>query len=145
MAACGLNPGRRNSGADALTTLSNEHAVVSLVKFAADMMEILRNINKEYFQQIKLRIGIAHGALTAGVIGCKKPLYDIWGDPVNMASRMDSTGVPGKIQVPKATADILMQYSIMCQYRDNINVKGIEHPVPTYFVSLDKENQLIIV
>lgn len=62
-----------------------------------------------------------------------------------MASRMDSTGVPGGIQVPKATADVLMQYSIMCQYRDDMHVKGIQHPVPTYFVSLDKSNRLIVV
>lgn len=47
----------------------------------------------------RLRIGISHGEVTAGVVGAQKPLYDIWGDAVNMASRMDTTGVPGKIQV----------------------------------------------
>lgn len=46
-----------------------------------------------------MRIGISHGEVTAGVVGAQKPLYDIWGDAVNMASRMDTTGVPGKIQV----------------------------------------------
>lgn len=79
------------------------------------------------------------------MIGCKKPLYDIWGDPVNLASRMDSTGVPGKIQVPLETAQVLMQHGIICQYRDDMNIKGIEHPVPTYFVSLDSNNRLIFV
>lgn len=56
MAACGLDPGRRDSFPGA-PVRSNEHVVVSLVKFAADMMEALQQINKEYFQQIKLRIG----------------------------------------------------------------------------------------
>lgn len=79
------------------------------------------------------------------MIGSKKPLYDIWGDPVNMASRMDSTGVPGKIQVPKETAEVLMQYGIICQYRDDMSIKGIEHPVPTYCVSLDTRNKLIFI
>lgn len=51
----------------------------------------------KYF--FRLRIGISHGEVTAGVVGAQKPLYDIWGDAVNMASRMDTTGVPGKIQV----------------------------------------------
>lgn len=51
--------------------------------------------------------GISHGPITAGVIGSQKPLYDIWGDAVNMASRMDSTGAAGKIQV------ILLVYQIV--------------------------------
>lgn len=51
------------------------------------------------FFLIRLRIGISHGEVTAGVVGAQKPLYDIWGDAVNMASRMDTTGVSGKIQV----------------------------------------------
>lgn len=56
MAACGLDPGRRDSYPGA-PVRSNEHVVVSLVKFAADMMEALQKINKEHFQPIKLRIG----------------------------------------------------------------------------------------
>jgi class 3 adenylate cyclase len=48
---------------------------------------------------IRLRIGVSHGEVTAGVVGAQKPLYDIWGDAVNMASRMDTTGEPGQIQV----------------------------------------------
>lgn len=56
MAACGLDPGRRDSLHNAPVT-SNEHVVVSLVKFAADMMDALQKINEENFQQIKLRIG----------------------------------------------------------------------------------------
>ena len=48
--------------------------------------------------------GISHGSLVGGVIGAKKPVFDIWGDTVNLASRMDSTGEIGKLQIPKETA-----------------------------------------
>ena len=58
------------------------------------------NFNKNMLNfQLVLRIGFNHGEVTAGVIGSTKRLYDIWGDTVNIASRMDSTGVPGRIQV----------------------------------------------
>lgn len=48
--------------------------------------------------------GISSGALVGGVIGARKPVYDIWGNTVNEASRMDSTGTMGRIQIPKDTA-----------------------------------------
>jgi hypothetical protein len=48
---------------------------------------------------IQIFPGISHGKVMAGVVGSSKPLYDVWGNAVNMASRMDSTGIPGKIQV----------------------------------------------
>lgn len=51
-------------------------------------------------------IGISSGALVGGVIGARKPVFDIWGNTVNEASRMDSTGAMGRIQVPKETAKV---------------------------------------
>jgi adenylate cyclase len=48
---------------------------------------------------VRIRIGIASGPVVAGVIGTHKFFYDVWGDAVNVASRMESTGVPGKVQV----------------------------------------------
>lgn len=50
--------------------------------------------------------GISCGALVGGVIGARKPVYDIWGNTVNEASRMDSTGTMGRIQVPESTAKV---------------------------------------
>lgn len=80
---------------------------------------------------------MAHGSVVAGVIGAKKPQYDIWGKTVNLASRMDSTGVSGKIQVPEETFLILKERGFAFEYRGEIYVKGIseqEGKIRTYFL-----------
>lgn len=69
--------------------------------------------------------GIAHGPVVAGVIGATKPQYDIWGSTVNLASRMDSTGVSGYIQVPEATKKILTEWGFVLELRGEIFVKGV--------------------
>ena len=81
--------------------------------------------------------GISHGSVVAGVIGAKKPQYDIWGKTVNLASRMDSTGVSGRIQVPEETYLILKDQGFAFDYRGEIYVKGIseqEGKIKTYFL-----------
>lgn len=82
----------------------SKNVVLILVEFAIELMRELRNFCEEDDKfknrpHLQLRVGISHGKVMAGVIGASKPLYDIWGNSVNMASRMDSTGIPGKIQV----------------------------------------------
>nr|CAI5842103.1 unnamed protein product [Callosobruchus analis] len=72
-----------------------------------------------------------------------KPLYDIWGDAVNMASRMDSTGLVGHIQVMEKTAELIKRSGIECVYRDEIVVKGVSGKVRTYFVKLDETHSLV--
>lgn len=71
------------------------------------------------------KTGIAHGPVVAGVIGATKPQYDIWGSTVNLASRMDSTGVSGRIQVPEATKKILTEWGFVLELRGEIFVKGV--------------------
>lgn len=73
--------------------------MVILVEFAIALMSILDSINRESFQRFRLGIGLNHGPVIAGVIGAQKPQYDIWSNTVNVASRMDSCGVMGRLQV----------------------------------------------
>lgn len=89
--------------------------------------------------------GICHGSILAGVVGSKKPLYDIWGDPVNMASRMDSTGIANCIQVLEETSLIINELGYVCEYRGEIFVKGKMGLTKTYFVKLDDEFNLMKV
>ncbi len=78
-----------------------------------------------YSSAFALGTGIAHGPVVAGVIGATKPQYDIWGSTVNLASRMDSTGVSGRIQVPEATRKILAEWGFVLELRGEIFVKGV--------------------
>jgi adenylate cyclase len=72
---------------------------------------------------LKLRIGINSGPVVAGVIGTKRFLYDLWGDAVNIASRMEANGAPGEIQITRATYELLKDQFI-CERRGPIQVKG---------------------
>lgn len=73
---------------------------------------------------LQLRIGIHSGAVVAGVIGRRKLSYDLWGDTVNLASRMESHGAPGAIQVTAATRELLGE-SFAVEERGEVDVKGI--------------------
>ncbi|XP_061549482.1 adenylate cyclase type 8 isoform X1 [Phycodurus eques] len=110
----------------------------ALADFAIALNESIQEINKHSFNNFELRIGMAQGSVVAGVIGAKKPQYDIWGKTVNLASRMDSTGVSGKIQVPEETCVILKERGFAFEYRGEIYVKGIseqEGKIRTHFLS----------
>uniref|UniRef100_A0AAY4AE98 Adenylate cyclase type 8 n=1 Tax=Denticeps clupeoides TaxID=299321 RepID=A0AAY4AE98_9TELE len=109
----------------------------ALADFAIALNESIQEINKHSFNNFELRIGMAHGSVVAGVIGAKKPQYDIWGKTVNLASRMDSTGVSGRIQLPEDTYAILNERGFAFQYRGEIYVKGIseqEGKIRTHFL-----------
>lgn len=118
MAASGLNEQSRAQN-------KHEHAhLVALMDFSNEMLNVVRRFNESIFNfEFVLNVGFNYGDVTAGVIGTTKLLYDIWGDTVNIASRMYSTGVPNRIQVPETTANLLGDV-FQFEYRGDIFVKG---------------------
>ena len=78
-----------------------------------------------------VRIGIASGPVVAGVVGTRKFFYDVWGDTVNTASRMESTGEPGKIQMTARTHALLV-HGFVLEERGVVEVKG-KGPMRTWF------------
>ncbi|KAG9333832.1 hypothetical protein JZ751_010049, partial [Albula glossodonta] len=104
----------------------------TVADFAIEMFDVLDEINYQSYNDFVLRVGINVGPVVAGVIGARRPQYDIWGNTVNVASRMDSTGIPGKIQV---TEDVYRKlssdYDLVC--RGKVSVKG-KGEMLTYFL-----------
>ena len=164
MAASGLISGRKNSqdleGDTSTEPFSKAQNARILVRFSAAMMRSIADVDYTKFQlssppDFKLRTGISTGKVIAGVVGAQKPLYDIWGNTVNVASRMDYTGERGKIHLPEQTAFELMNKdsggaalepgdaafldkTVRCQYRGEIDVKG-KGIMKTYFVELTED------
>ncbi|XP_070822266.1 adenylate cyclase type 3 isoform X2 [Chaetodon trifascialis] len=117
--------------------------LADLADFALAMKVTLMNINYQSFNNFMLRIGLNKGGVLAGVIGARKPHYDIWGNTVNVASRMESTGVMGNIQVVEDCYNILKEYGFRFVRRGPIFVKG-KGELLTYFLKgRDKQGSFI--
>lgn len=116
--------------------LPKKGAVEAMADFALDMQKVLKQFNKENNQTFDIRVGIHTGSVVAGVIGTKKFAYDVWGDTVNTASRMESHGVSGQIQVSEPTYNYL-KYKYIFQKRGSINVKG-KGAMKTYLLQENK-------
>ncbi|MEG4066768.1 adenylate/guanylate cyclase domain-containing protein [Microcoleus sp. Pol11C2] len=95
----------------------------AIAEMAIDMQQAIIDFSNTHSQAFSIRIGINTGPVVAGVIGIKKFIYDLWGDTVNTASRMESHGKPGSIQATFATYDIL-QDKYVFESRGAIEVKG---------------------
>jgi len=95
----------------------------ALALMALDMLEAMRSNGAVGYLGLELRVGINSGPVVAGVIGRKRFLYDLWGDAVNTASRMESHGTPGRIQITRATYELL-KHDFECEPRGIVAVKG---------------------
>ncbi|MGK7919654.1 MAG: adenylate/guanylate cyclase domain-containing protein [Trichodesmium sp.] len=105
-----------------LPAARNDHAE-AIAEMALDMQKEIRRFFNDRGEPFQIRIGINTGPVVAGVIGIKKFIYDLWGDTVNVASRMESRGIPGKIQVTEATYQLLKDKYLL-EPRGSIPVKG---------------------
>ena len=122
--------------ASGVPTQRDDHAS-ALAHMALDMLEFSNNLPSQNGESINFRIGMNSGSLVAGVIGKKKFHYDVWGDTVNTASRMESHGVPGKIQVTKDSYDLLKNEFVF-ESRGKMDVKG-KGEMETWFLVGRKE------
>jgi adenylate cyclase len=95
----------------------------ALADLALDMQDELSGLTDGQGRAVPVRIGIASGAVVAGVVGTRKFFYDVWGDTVNTASRMESTGEPGKIQVTHRTRELIANRFELVE-RGVIEVRG---------------------
>uniref|UniRef100_A0A182K515 adenylate cyclase n=1 Tax=Anopheles christyi TaxID=43041 RepID=A0A182K515_9DIPT len=118
MAASGLDPSSRGENYEHLYTL---------LDFALAMQQVVESFNRDLLEfNLIMRVGYNFGDVTAGVIGTSKLYYDIWGDAVNVASRMDSTGVAGRVQIGSDCVPVLGErYDF--EPRGKVYVKGKDH------------------
>lgn len=109
-----------------------------LAELVFALREKLANINENSYNSFTLRVGMNIGPVVAGVIGARKPQYDIWGNTVNVASRMDSTGLPNHTQVTEEVYQVLRNRPYQFQCRGKVKVKG-KGDMTTFFLIDRKE------
>jgi class 3 adenylate cyclase len=109
----------------------NADHLAAMATMALAMHENVRNLNGE-FGDLSLRIGLQVGSVIAGVIGIRKFIYDVWGDTVNIASRLESQGSPGRTHVSEMVFERL-QGRFVFEERGTIELKG-RGPMNTYFL-----------
>ena len=107
-------------------------------KMSLDMLVAIQDFNASSQHPLNIRIGISSGAAVAGVIGKSKFVYDLWGDVVNTASRMESHGTAGRIQISDATRQALLQ-PFSLEHCGVIKVKG-KCEMSTWFLNKSDQN-----
>jgi class 3 adenylate cyclase len=117
--------------------IRNTNNAVAITLASLEIRDFMMHLQSEKKQRNErfweIRIGVNTGPLTAGVVGKKKFAYDIWGDTVNTASRMESTSDPGQVNISATTFELVKDY-FECTYRGKIDAKG-KGEVDMYFVN----------
>lgn len=133
-----------NYGLEKIKTIGDSYLVVggllrqiedhskAVAYLALDMMDAIEDINRSTGNELALRIGIHVGPVVAGVVGTSKFFYDLWGDTVNVANRMETHGEVGQIHITRALAERLAD-EFELEERDPLDVKGIGE-MQTYFL-----------
>jgi len=118
--------------ASGVPTPRPDHAQ-AIADLALEMIRELGMLPGRQGRQIEFRVGINSGPLVAGVIGTTKFHYDLWGDTVNIASRMESHGVPGKVHIAEGTYRLL-EDEFECVPRGRVPIKGKGEMATWYLV-----------
>ena len=141
----------REHEVEKLRTMGDSYMVVSgaprrrkdhaqaIASLALEMRAFIENLPAQNGKQVNFRIGINSGPIIAGVIGKQKFHYDVWGDVVNVASRMETYGLPGMIQIGKGTFDLIKD-EFECELRGAIEIKG-KGKMETWFLEGPKHNR----
>jgi adenylate cyclase len=106
--------------------------VEALACLALDMADAVADLKDPQGREVPLRIGLAAGPVVAGVVGARKFFYDVWGDAVNVASRMETTDVEGRIQVPQNVYERI-NHAFLLEERGTVDVKG-KGPMHTWYL-----------
>ena len=112
--------------------VSHERHADNAIEMAGEMLKFINSIKDPVGNPLQMRIGIHSGSVVAGVIGRKKFIYDLWGDAVNTASRLESHGVPGALHISEQTYALLTEKTKAVK-RGVIEIKGIG-PMTTYVI-----------
>jgi class 3 adenylate cyclase/CheY-like chemotaxis protein len=111
----------------------NPDPFAAIAKMALGMIDRLGHVNEDYGWRLQIRIGIHSGPVVAGIIGAHRFIYDVWGDTVNVASRLEAHSLPNRIHVSEETASHLAS-SFALEARGSLHVKG-KGKLETFFLS----------
>ena len=131
-------------------TNPSQHAEQT-VKFGLDCLQCIEDMNIKLDANLQLRIGVnSGGPLLAGVLGSDKPVFDIIGDPINVAARLQTTDLPGRIQIPQSTYDLIASSGFLIEQRGEVFLKGkgktmayFVNPMSATFASMSEEQMQI--